>query len=106
MYVLTGRVGNVRTISGQYLDMSAVPAGYPEAEYAYTDGGKFLTWVDRQKTCVVRETEMQPRLLMWAPWAQARIQDVICDTPGGVLGPDPWVPSFFPESSFCVPACP
>jgi hypothetical protein len=106
MYILTGRVGNVRTISGQYLDMSAVPAGYPDGDYSYTDGGKFLTWLDKQKTCVLRETEMQPRLLMWAPWAQVRIQDVVCDTPGGVLGPDPWATSFFPETSFCVPACP
>lgn len=106
MYILTGKVGNMKLISGQYADMTAVPAGYPSADYAYTDGGKFLTWLDRQKTCIVRETEIQPRLLLWAPWAQARIQDVVCDSIAGILGPDPWAPSFFPESSFCVPSCP
>jgi hypothetical protein len=106
MYILTGQIGNMKLISGQYADMSKVPAGYPTADYSYTDGGKFLTWVDRQKTCILRETEMQPRLLLWAPWAQARIQDIVCDSIGGILGPDPWVPSFFPESSFCIPACP
>lgn len=101
-YLLTGRVGNVKTISGQYLDMSSVPAGYPEAAYSYTDGGRFLTWLDREKTCIVRETEMQPRLLMWAPWAQVRFQNIQCAAIGGVLSPDPWETSFYPETSFCV----
>lgn len=105
-YLLTGRIGNVKTISGQYYDMSKVPAGYPDASYSYTDGGKFLTWTDRDKTCVVREVEMQPRLLMWAPWAQARFQDVMCDAIGGILSPDPWETSFYPETSFSVPYCP
>jgi hypothetical protein len=105
-YLLTGKVGSVRLISGQYLDMTAVPAGYPDADYSYTDGGKFLTWVDRQKTCILRETEMHPRLLLWAPWAQVRFQDVVCQALGGILGSDPWDTSFFPETSFCVPACP
>lgn len=105
-YLLTGRVGNVKTISGQYLDMSSVPAGYPEANYSYTDGGRLLTWLERMRTCVYREVEMQPRLLMWAPWAQARFQDVYCEALGGVLSPDPWEHSFFPETSFSAASCP
>jgi hypothetical protein len=105
-YVLTGAVGGVKTISGQYLDMTTVPGGYPEAGYTSTDGGRLLTWLERDKTCVYREVEMQPRLLMWAPWAQARIQSIRCTQPGGVLSPDPWDTSFFPESSFVRPACP
>jgi len=105
-YLLTGRVGNVKTISGQYLDLSTVPAGYPEAGYSYTDGGKFLTWVERLRTCIYREVEMQPRLLMWAPWSQARFMDILCTTPGGVLSPDPWESSFFPETSFSTASCP
>lgn len=105
-YLLTGRVGNIRAISGQYLDMRDVPRGYPEASYSYTDGGRVLTWVERDKTCVKREVEMQPRLLMWAPWAQARFQDVRCTQPGGVLSADPWETSFFPETSFEAPVCP
>lgn len=105
-YLLTGRVGNVKTISGQYLDMSTVPGGYPEANYAYTDGGRLLTWVERLRTCVYREVEMQPRLLMWAPWAQARFQDILCTTPGGILSPDPYEHSFFPETSFSAASCP
>lgn len=105
-YLLTGRVGNIKTISGQYLDMTSVPGGYPEANYAYTDGGRLLTWVERLRTCVYREVEMQPRLLMWAPWAQARFQDIKCEVPGGILSPDPFEHSFFPETSFSVAVCP
>lgn len=105
VYLLVGSIGNMKLISGQFLDMSAVPAGYPDADYAYTDGGKFLTWLDRQKTCILREVEMQPRLLLWAPWAQARFQDVFCDDIGGIISPDPWDSSFYPKTSFCVAAC-
>lgn len=99
-YLLTGAVGNIKLIQGQILDQRAVPGGYPEAGYSYTDGGRLLTWLERDKTCVYRETEMQPRLLAWAPWAQVRFQDVRCTTPGGAFSPDPWETSFYPESSF------
>jgi hypothetical protein len=105
LYVLTGRVGNVKTISGQYLDLTGVPASYPEAAYSYTDGGRLLTWLNRTQTCVSREVEMQPRLLMWAPWAQARFMDVGCDVIGKILSPDPWATSFYPETSFCTITC-
>jgi len=105
MYVLTGRIGNVKTISGQYLDLSTVPTNYPEANYSYTDGGRLLTWLERTKTCVYREVEMQPRLLMWAPWAQARIQDISITPLGGVISPDPWAATF-PETSFSAAVCP
>ena len=104
-YLLTGSIGNVKTISGQYNDLSVVPGNYPEAAYSYTDGGKFLTWLERDKTCIYREVEFQPRLLMWAPWAQVRFQNIRCTQPGGVLSPDPWETSFFPESSFNAPEC-
>jgi len=104
-YILTGAVGNVKLISGQYADLSKVPASYPEANYSYTDGGKFLTWLEREKTCLYREVEFQPRLLMWAPWAQCRIQDIVCDTPGGILSANPWETSFFPQTSFVSPVC-
>ena len=105
MYVLTGQVGNVKLISGQYLDLSTTPTNYPEANYSYTDGGKILTWLERTKTCVYREVELQPRLLMWGPWAQARIQNISVSALGGVISADPWSGSF-PETSFSTPVCP
>lgn len=105
-YMLTGSIGTVKTISGQYNDLGTVPGGYPEANYSSTDGGRLLTWLERDMTCVQRYIEMQPRLLMWAPWAQARFQNIRCAQPGGVLSPDPWATSFFPETSFDPAACP
>ncbi|MCJ7761493.1 hypothetical protein MUP59_10215, partial [Candidatus Bathyarchaeota archaeon] len=38
MYVLTGSVGSVKAISGQYNDLATTPSGYPEAGYTSTDG--------------------------------------------------------------------
>jgi len=105
-YLLTGNVGAVKTISGQYNDLATVPSGYPEAGYSSSDGGRLLTWLERDKTCVYREVEMQPRLLMWAPWAQVRFHDVACHSPFGPLSTDPFETSFFPESSFEPAVCP
>ncbi len=49
---------------------------------------------------------LRPRLLMWAPWAQARVQDVVCAHVHKPLSPDPWETSFFPEGSFSAATCP
>lgn len=106
VYILTGSIGSVKTISAQYNNLTRVPTNYPEAMYSASDGGRLLSWLERTKTCVFRETEFQPRLLMWAPWCQARIQDVKCSVPGGPLSADPWDTSFFPESSFDPAECP
>lgn len=106
IYLLTGKIGNVRLLNGQLLDMRAVPGGYPEAGYSYTDGGRILTWVERDHTCVQQIVEMRPRLLSWAPWANARIQNVVCNQPGGPLGPDPCDASYFVETSFTPASCP
>lgn len=105
MYVLTGRVGNMRTLMGEYLEMNQVPTAYPEATYFATDGGRLLGWIEQDETCVKQTHEMQPRLVSWAPFLNARIMDVRCAIPGGAMSPDP-TSSFFPESSFTPAACP
>jgi len=104
MYVLTGQVGAIKLVQGQYNDMAPVTKARPDRYY--TDGGRLLTWSDDDETCERQVVEMQPRLLCWAPWAQARIQNVRCATVAGPLSPDPTDTSFFPESSFSVAACP
>jgi len=104
MYMLTGQVGPIKLLQGQYNDMA--PATRRRPDRYYTDGGRLLTWSEDDETCEERHVEMQPRLLCWAPWAQVRIQDVVCDTVAGPLSPDPTETSFFPESSFEVAACP
>lgn len=100
-YILTRGVGNLKIWQGQYLDMRSVPSTYPESQYSYTDGGRLLTWLERDGTCNRRQVEMQPRLFCMAPWAQIRIQNIkATGIPGGIISPDPWETSFFPESSF------
>jgi hypothetical protein len=104
-YLLTNKIGGQRLIQGQYNDMSVAAAKRP-GWYDYTDGGKFLTWLNSDETCDERQVEFQPRLLAWAPWAQARFIDVHCHTPGGPISADPWDLSFYPECSFRVEECP
>ena len=93
-YILTGAVGNVKLIQGQYNDLEIAALKRPVL-YDSTDNGRFLTWLSTDNTCEKQNAEMQPRLLAWAPWAQARIMDVVCGLPGGVLSADPWS-SYFP----------
>lgn len=102
IYMLTGQVGNVKLLQGQYLDMNAAPESYPEAGFTVTDGGRLLTWVEQDHTCIRQIVEMRPRLLSWAPWANARFQDVACAGPGLPKSPDPCATSYYPERSFSV----
>ena len=93
-YLLTGSVGNMKTIQGQFNDLAVAQAARSD-KFAATDGGRLLNWAEDRHTCEVQVVEMQPRLLMWAPWAQARITDTVCSVPGGVISADPWN-SYFP----------
>jgi hypothetical protein len=88
-YLLTGSVGNVKLIQGQFNDLQIAASERPD-KFASTDGGRLLNWAEDRHTCEVQVVEMQPRLLVWAPWANARFQDVVCTVPGGVLSSDPW----------------
>lgn len=87
-YLLTGSVGNIKLIQGQFNDLAPTAAG--DGDFMATDGGRLLSWRERRHTCEVQVVEMQPRLLMWAPWAQARIMDTVCTVPGGIISGDPW----------------
>lgn len=104
-FLLTNQIGGVRLLQGQYNDMRVMP-NIIDGYYQATDGGRLLTWVDLDNTCYNRSVEMQPRLLKWAPWAQARFIDIQCRQPGGTISPDPLETSFFPETSFSVAECP
>lgn len=105
IYMLTGSVGPLRVLEGQVLDLRPVPRDFSSGQYAYTDGGRLLTWTEHDHTCYKQIAEMRPRLLSWAPWAQARIENVVCNPIGPVLGPDPCDSSYFPETSFSVSPC-
>lgn len=86
--LLTGSVGNVKLIQGQYNDLQFAAAKRPD-KFAATDGGRLLNFQEDLKTCIVQYAEMQPRLLAWAPWAQAKFENILCTTPGGALSADP-----------------
>jgi len=102
MYLLVRAVGGQRLITGQYNPLNQAVAAIPNS--AYTDGGRLLTWTEQDNTCVRRVVEMQPRLLVWAPWAQVRIQDVYSAPVGGHVSADAWT-SFYPETSFNAVTC-
>jgi len=107
IYFLTGSVGATRLIEGQYLDMRGVPTDLPGQAFTVTDGGRILTWTNREQTCYEQVVEMRPRLLAWAPWASAVINDVQCAGLGPHLSPDPCEGSFFPGGASMIPAsCP
>lgn len=104
-YLLTGSVGNVKLLQGQYNDMNYA-AGVRPDRFAVTDGGRVLTYSQDDHTCEKRVVEMQPRLLNWAPWAQVRMQNLRCTPVGPVISSDPTETSFYPLQSFDSATCP
>lgn len=92
-YLLTGSVGTVKLIQGQYNDME-LAANMKPAMFTSTDSGRLLFQDTGDHTCVEQTVEMQPRLLMWAPWAQARFMDISCARPGDPISADPCDPYF------------
>lgn len=88
-YLLTGAVGNMKLIQGQFNDL-AIAQSLRGDKFGATDGGRLLTWPEDEHTCEIQVVEMQPRMLCWAPWAQVRVQDTVVDVPGGIQSSDPW----------------
>lgn len=106
VYVLTRGVGNQMTMMGQYNDFEQAPLDSISGETMFTtDDGRFLHGHVEDYTCVSQWSELQPRIVAYAPWTLARIQDVSCRTPGGYVSNDPLDTSFFPERSFSVAVC-
>lgn len=106
LYLLTGAVGNTKTMHGEHNNMNMVPQSYPElSEFFVSDGGRFLHWLQNDHTCVEQVLEFQPRVISWAPWANARFQNVVARTPGGHMSPDPLSTSYFPDGSLSVATC-
>lgn len=89
IWVLTGQVGSVKLLQGQYMDMRGPATADPNALFSYTDGGRLLVWTNSENTCLEVVSEFRPRILGWAPWAQARIQNVRCQLAGPILVGDP-----------------
>jgi len=104
-YLLVGAVGNIKTLMGEYNNMTQVPMNAEGKGFFVSDGGRFLHWLESDHTCVEQVLEFQPRIIAWAPWTLVRFQNLVCHTPGGHLGPDPLDTSYFPDSSLSVAVC-
>lgn len=102
-YLLTGQIGNVKLMNGQYNDMNFA-AQARAGRFNATDGGRLLQYYQDDHTCDKIILEMQPRILSWAPWANARFQNVSCETSLGPISADP-ENEFFPNSSFSIANC-
>lgn len=89
IYYLVPHVGNVDLIEVEALDMGTAPDVANVPSFDVLDGGRYLTWTNNDNTCVTRNVEFRPRLVAWAPWAQARIQNFNCSTLGPLVSMDP-----------------
>jgi hypothetical protein len=88
-YLLVNKVGNIRLINGEFNNMTMAAGSADVSDKFSTDNGRFLFWEQSDHTCVQRFLEMQPRLLFWAPWAQARFSNIRTTVPGGIISGDP-----------------
>lgn len=108
MYLLTGSVGSQRIWEGEHLSAENVMGQLIDGTQGFfsLNGGRVLGKEKTDELC--REIELWMALRLWcmAPWAQVRIQNVVCRTPSGPLSPSPADSSFYPISSFVEAECP
>ena len=80
IYVLSRRVGADRILYNEYQDftrtLAGVPANLVVQGARVTDNGKFLVLSQNVHECFNEEVFMKARLVLRAPWLQARITDV------------------------------
>jgi hypothetical protein len=105
MYFLTGAYGGMRIWEGEHLSASRAAAENGDQGIASTDGGRVLVRKDTENLCKVLKAWLHPRLFCSAPWMQARIQNVTCDTAGGYISPDPTT-AYYPDQTQTPAACP
>jgi hypothetical protein len=106
IYFLTGSIASMRIWEGEFLSANYAAANFGAGGYSSIDGGRLLVKLDAENECYKQKVWMHPRLFCYAPWMQARFQDVVCNWPGGPLSPDPLETSFYPLSSFHSAECP
>lgn len=109
MYLLTGQIGSQRIWEGEHLSAETAVGRLPgslSGRFESTDGGRVLVKSVSDNECYQIRQWMHPRLWCMAPWAQVRIQNVVCQTPSGPLSPNPADTSFFITSSFEAANCP
>lgn len=113
MYLLTGQIGSQRIWEGEHLsadiainELQIDGTNAADSGYFARDGGRVLGNIETDNLCRILKLWMSLRLWCMAPWAQVRIQNVVCRTPTGPLSADPLDTSFFITSSFDAAVCP
>lgn len=106
MYLLTGAIGANRIWEGEHLSALEAARRFGGLGYSSTDGGRILVKTDVDNECYRLKEWIHPRLFCSAPWAQVRIQDVVCNSVAGPLSPDPCDTSYFYTDSFTPAECP
>jgi len=111
MYLLTSAIGSQRVWEGEHLSAQTALNRLPgdmgsSMGFESRDDGRVLLKIVSDNECYQVREWMHPRLWCMAPWAQVRIQNVVCQTPSGPLSPNPSDTSFFITSSFEPAECP
>lgn len=104
IYILTNTIGSQPLMKLQYNDMRQAIAnltnnGRGNTEMYSTDNGKLLvTPQSITGTCTNWILEMQPRLVLRAPWAQARITNIARSMFSPVISSDPTHPFYVEQN--------
>ncbi len=108
MYLLTSQIGSQRIWEGEHLSAETALSRLPANMIGFEskDGGRVLIKVVSDNECYQIRQWIHPRLWCQAPWAQVRVQNVVCQTPSGPLSPNPADSSFFITGSFTPAVCP
>lgn len=104
IYFLTLSVGNQQLWEGETLNAGAAAAEMKREghnEYFSTDGGRMIGVTEVDNLCRTTKAWIRPRIINRAPWLQARIMNVECDTNVlPIIASDPTSTSFYPLTSF------
>lgn len=102
LFFMTLNVGNVRIWEGEHLSASTAAGSVSEAghtNYFSTDGGRIIAATYLENLCKNLKLWMRPRLWCRAPYLQARLMNVVCESILDPVSPDP-LTSFYPVTSF------
>lgn len=99
MYLLTTGIGDIRFWEGQFLSAETALKRYmadaPDSDFRSLDGGRVFVKRITDNLCRSLSVWMALRLFCYAPYAQARIQDIDVSPYLGHVSSDP-ISDFFP----------
>lgn len=109
IFILTRRTGMTPILYGEYQDFASTMAGKDLSSRIngwITDNGRFLHWAESQQECYAISSLMKTRMVLHAPWLQARITNVCAPFVLEPVSPDPcddYHPAVTLEEAVAVP---